>query len=68
MNLRNIHNVTYVAVYEQGDVKMTGLDGDANIFVKKVFISNFGCKTAKPDTTLFSFPGRRGLPRESDPL
>ena len=37
MNLRNIHNVTYVAVYEQGDVKMTGLDGDANIFVKKVF-------------------------------
>lgn len=35
MNLRNIHNVTYIGVYDQGDVKVTGLDGDANIFVKK---------------------------------
>ena len=36
MNLRNIHNESYVAVYDEGDVKMQGLDGSTNIFIKKV--------------------------------
>lgn len=36
MNLRNLHNVSYVAVYEKGNVEVKGLDGAANIFVKKV--------------------------------
>ena len=36
MNLRNIHNESYIAVYEEGDVKMQGLDGSTNIFIKKV--------------------------------
>merc|ERR1739846_57296 len=35
MNLRNIHNESYVAVYDQGDVKIQGLDGSTNIFIKK---------------------------------
>jgi len=35
MNLRNIHNESYIAVYEEGDVKMQGLDGSTNIFIKK---------------------------------
>lgn len=35
MNLRNIHNESYVAVYDEGDVKMQGLDGSTNIFIKK---------------------------------
>jgi len=35
MNLRNIHNESYVVVYEQGDVKIQGIDGSTNIFVKK---------------------------------
>ena len=33
MNLRNIHNESYIAVYEEGDVKMQGLDGSTNIFI-----------------------------------
>ena len=36
MNLRNIHNESYVAIYEEGDVKIQGLDGSTNIFIKKV--------------------------------
>ena len=35
MNLRNIHNESYVAVYDEGDVIMQGLDGSTNIFIKK---------------------------------
>jgi len=35
MNLRNIHNESYVAIYEEGDVKIQGLDGSTNIFIKK---------------------------------
>lgn len=35
MNLRNVHNESYVVVYEQGDVKIQGIDGSTNIFVKK---------------------------------
>ena len=34
MNLRNIHNESYVAVYDQGDLKIHGIDGSTNIFVK----------------------------------
>jgi len=33
--LRNIHNESYVAVYEQGSVTMLGVDGSTNVFVKK---------------------------------
>jgi len=33
--LRNIHNESYVAVYEEGDVTMQGLDGSTNVFIKK---------------------------------
>ena len=36
MNLRNIHNESYVAIYEEGDVNIQGLDGSTNIFIKKV--------------------------------
>ena len=36
MNLRNLHNENYIAVYERGDVNAHGIDGSANIFVKKV--------------------------------
>ncbi len=35
MNLKNIHNESYVAVYESGDVSIKGVDGSTNIFVKK---------------------------------
>lgn len=35
MNLRNIHNESYVAIYEEGDVNIQGLDGSTNIFIKK---------------------------------
>jgi len=35
MNLRNLHNENYIAVYEQGDVNAHGIDGSANVFVKK---------------------------------
>jgi len=49
MDLRNVHNDSYVAVYEEGDVKMTGLDGTANIFMKKgnldVQISHVGTES-----------------------
>jgi len=33
--LRNIHNESYVAVYEEGRVLMQGLDGSTNVFIKK---------------------------------
>lgn len=33
--LRNIHNESYVAVYEKGNVTMQGVDGCTNVFVKK---------------------------------
>ena len=39
MNLRNIHNESYVAIYEEGDVKIQGLDGSTNIFIKKVILN-----------------------------
>jgi len=35
MRLRNLHNESYVAVYEQGKVKMQGVDGSTNVFMKK---------------------------------
>ena len=35
MNLRNIHNESYVAVYSDGNVKMKGVDGSTNVFIKK---------------------------------
>ena len=35
INLRNLHNESYVASYESGDVKIKGIDGSTNIFVKK---------------------------------
>ena len=35
LNLSNIHNQTYVAVYHQADVKMRGVDGTASVFIKK---------------------------------
>ena len=35
INLRNIHNESYIACYENGDVKVKGIDGSTNIFVKK---------------------------------
>jgi DUF4097 and DUF4098 domain-containing protein YvlB len=41
MNLRNLHNEAYIAIYEQGDVFVQGMDGSANIFVKKVCHSLF---------------------------
>ena len=36
MHLRNIHNESYIAIYEQGDLKIQGIDGSTNIFVKQV--------------------------------
>lgn len=33
--LRNVHNESYVAVYEEGNVTMLGVDGSTNVFVKK---------------------------------
>jgi hypothetical protein len=36
MNLRNLHNEAYIAVYERGNVNVQGMDGSANIFVKQV--------------------------------
>lgn len=33
--MRNIHNESYIANYEAGDVKVKGIDGSTNIFVKK---------------------------------
>ena len=38
MNLRNIHNESYVAVYDKGDVKMMGVDGSTNVFVKSGYL------------------------------
>ena len=35
LDLRNVHNDSYVAVYDEAEVKMTGLDGTANVFMKK---------------------------------
>jgi len=35
MHLRNIHNESYIAIYEQGDLKIQGIDGSTNIFVKQ---------------------------------
>jgi len=35
MHLRNIHNESYIAIYEQGDLKVHGIDGSTNIFVKQ---------------------------------
>jgi len=35
INLRNIHNESYIASYECGDVKVKGIDGSTNVFVKK---------------------------------
>eukprot|EP00092_Neocalanus_flemingeri_P011322 GFUD01012201.1.p1 GENE.GFUD01012201.1~~GFUD01012201.1.p1 ORF type:complete len:417 (-),score=118.03 GFUD01012201.1:97-1347(-) len=35
MNLKNVHNESYVAVYEQGKVTMQGVDGCINVFMKK---------------------------------
>ena len=35
INLRNLHNESYVASYESGDVKIKGIDGSTNIFLKK---------------------------------
>jgi len=35
MHLRNLHNESYVAVYEQGKVMMQGVDGCTNVFMKK---------------------------------
>jgi len=35
INLRNIHNESYIASYESGDVKVKGIDGSTNVFVKK---------------------------------
>lgn len=35
MNLRNVHNESYVAVYEEGKVTIQGLDGCTNVFMKK---------------------------------
>jgi len=35
MKLRNLHNESYVAVYEQGKVEMQGVDGSTNVFMKK---------------------------------
>ena len=34
IHLRNIHNESYIASYESGDVKVKGIDGSTNIFVK----------------------------------
>jgi len=35
MVLRNLHNESYVAVYEEGKVIMQGVDGCTNVFMKK---------------------------------
>jgi len=35
MNLKNVHNESYVAVYEEGKVTMQGVDGSTNVFMKK---------------------------------
>ena len=49
LDLRNVHNDSYVAVYEEGQVKMSGLDGTANVFMKKgnldVQISHVGSES-----------------------
>ena len=54
MHLRNVHNESYIAIYEQGDLKIHGIDGSTNIFVKQVspslsffpfFLGNHGIKT-----------------------
>ena len=48
MNLRNLHNESYIAIYEEGNCKAHGIDGACNIFVKKVssrgFNSSGSCK------------------------
>ena len=36
MTLRNVHNESYMAIYEKGDLDAAGIDGATNIFVKKV--------------------------------
>ena len=35
MDLKNVHNDSYVAVYTDSKVKMSGIDGTANVFMKK---------------------------------
>ena len=35
MDLKNVHNDSYVAVYTDSTVKMSGIDGTANVFMKK---------------------------------
>lgn len=35
LQLRNVHNESYVAVYGEGDVTMAGVDGSTNVFIKK---------------------------------
>ncbi len=35
MSLKNIHNDSYVAVYEHGNVSIKGIDGSTSVFVKK---------------------------------
>ena len=35
MHLRNVHNESYIAIYELGDLKIHGIDGSTNIFVKQ---------------------------------
>ncbi len=34
--MRNLHNDAYMSIYEKGKVVVLGLDGSANIFVKRV--------------------------------
>ena len=35
LDLKNVHNDSYVAVYTDSKVKMSGIDGTANVFMKK---------------------------------
>ena len=57
MNLRNIHNESYVAIYEEGDVKIQGLDGSTNIFIKKVILNIRGRNRIEgPPTTQVPYP------------
>ena len=35
MDLKNVHNDSYVAVYTDSRVKMSGIDGTANVFMKQ---------------------------------
>ena len=35
MDLKNVHNDSYVAVYTNSIVKMSGIDGTANVFMKQ---------------------------------